>query len=293
MNKNKILGLIKEIAIQEMARIPTLFQLKTTDKSELDELIPAELKKSGIVNNIIDFYLNNNNTPTSTVAVAKSMGYAAQQPVNTQFQRLISAGVLMGSGLAFPKKEKPPSSGLGQGRTVADPTNRSINDNIGYIISKLKKGEEPNNLYKEWFNKSFGEEKYSQLVSLIGELQNTNLKDEYARVKNEIKDLLMSLGLQFKKRGRKSGEPGQPEDLGNFQQGDEGEELPLGENPVRQPIRPATRPLPGVKEPPLKEPGKRPNRRPLTPPDPETMPNPKNENKSILNKIVNRYRNLK
>jgi hypothetical protein len=41
MNKSKIIKLITEIAMQEMARIPTLYQLTTTDANELEGLIPV------------------------------------------------------------------------------------------------------------------------------------------------------------------------------------------------------------------------------------------------------------
>lgn len=317
MNKNKIIKLITEIAMQEMARIPTLYQLVTIDDAELDNLIPLDLKNSGIVKNIIKYFKANNNKPASTVGVAQAFGYKAQQPVNTQFQRLKNAGVLKNLGLAFPKKEKGPL--VGQGRVPAAPASNTSKENIAYLINKLKKGQDPHESYKQWFEDTYDHDKYQELTALIAQLNSTNLKDEYAQIKQKIRKFLENLGIEFQAQGRKPSALPDTQDLGNYTKDEEGNEIPLGEN---QPSKPSTRPSPGIKEPPSRTttPIKRPNRRPLTPPDPTTMPTPKNEvvkikpldytqaiassakdyanksqneNHKMINKITDRYKKLK
>ncbi len=292
MDKNKILKLITEIAMQEMARIPTLYQLTTTDANELEKLIPADLKRSGIVKNIIDFFTGNGNTPSSTVSVAKAFGYAAQQPVNTQFQRLKAAGVLQDKGLAFPKKEKP--APVGQGRKPSDPTTQTDRENVAFIINKMKNSAEPNDSYKSWFIEKYGQDNYDELASIMQQRNATNLKDEYAELTRQRNELLKQMGLDFdRQKGRKPKDVSLPptQDLGNFEKDEEGNDVPLGEN---QPKIAPSKPQPGIAPSPDRRsiPVKRPNRRPLTPPDPDTMPTPKNEN-GMVKKIVDRYKNLK
>ena len=273
-----------------MARIPTLYQLTTTDNNELDQLIPADLKRSGIVKNIIDYFIQNNNTPSSTVNVAKAFGYAAQQPVNTQFQRLKAAGVLQDKGLAFPKREKP--AAVGQGRKPSDPSTQTDRENVAFIINKMKHSSEPNETYKSWFIEKYGQQNYDDLANIMQQRNNTNLKSEYAELTKQRNDLLRQMGLEFGKQGRKpSSELPTPQDLGNFTKDEEGNDIPLGEN---QPKIAPSRPLPGIAPSPDRKitPSKRPNRRPLTPPDPDAQPAPKNESETVK-KIIDRYKSLK
>jgi hypothetical protein len=168
-------------------------------------MIPADLKKSSKTKEIIDFYLDNNNKPASAPDIVKHYGYAAQQLINTQFQRLRAAGVLVDKGLSFPKQVKPVGSGI-QGRVAADVSTRSNEEKLKYIISSVKNGKEPNSSYKDWFTQTYGEDKYDQLKNLISSYQQTVTKDQALKAQNEIRTFLASLGFALKKRGRKPGE---------------------------------------------------------------------------------------
>ena len=101
MKKSELFRIVEEVTMKEMARIPMLFQLATTDPAEIQSMIPDDLKKSGRVKEIIDFYLQNGNTPASVPDIVKHYGLAAQQIINTQFQRLRGAGLLVNKGLAY------------------------------------------------------------------------------------------------------------------------------------------------------------------------------------------------
>lgn len=282
MNKNKITQLIKEIAIKEMARIPLLYQLSTTNQDEINKLLPADLKNSGIAKNIIKYFIDNNNTPSSTISIAKAFGYKAQQPVNTQFQKLKQAGVLVDKGLAFAKKS--PSLTLG---------NESKDDEkIAYVLNKFKKDEEPKDEYKEWFISKFSVEKYDELKNLYSKLKNTNLKDEYKNIKQQIKSILQSLGVQFKTSSSTDLSATNNDKTNDLQKvistysnedDDEEEDDNLAKDEfggVFENNPKPSKPLPAIKEPPLTNPGKTPKRRTLTPPDPTVKPTPKNEQKS-------------
>lgn len=205
MRKSTLFEIIKSVTINEMARIPVLFQLSTTDHSELESMIPDDLKKSSKTKEIIDFYLENGNKPSSAPDIVKHYGYAAQQLINTQFQRLRAAGVLIDKGLSFPKQIKSVGSGI-QGRVAADVNSRSNEEKLKYIMSSIKNGKEPNSNYKDWFIQTHGEDKYSELKNLINNYQKTFTKDKALEIQNEIRAFLTSLGFTLKKRGRKPGE---------------------------------------------------------------------------------------
>lgn len=205
MKKSQLFEIIKSVTIKEMARIPMLFNLSTTDQTELDNMLPDDLKKSSKVKEIISFYLENGNKPASVPEIVKHYGYAAQQVINTQFQRLREAGVLTNNGLAFPKQEKPIGNGI-KGRSVADVETRSPEEKLKYIISKLKANQDPNESYKNWFIQDYSEENYEKLKELINNFQSTVTKDQALVAQNSIREFLGKLGFNFKKRGRKPGE---------------------------------------------------------------------------------------
>lgn len=276
MNKKSIHELIKEIAMQEMARIPMLFQLSSEDPAEIEAKIPDDLKNSSAVKNIIKYYTDNQNSPASTVTVAKYWGYPSQQGVNTQFQRLRNAGVLKDAGFAAAKKEKPTEPGM-RGRSITSLDDRSDSDKIKYIISKFKKDEEPNTEYREWFITTHGEENLENLRQLIDNYKQSKTKEEASLIKQQIVKLLSSLGMSFAQRGRKPMERKPVTDLGNHFEDPtiDDDDTEMSEN------NPKIAPRPGIAEP-ITRPEIRPKRRTLTPPDPDAKPTPKNE---ILKKL--------
>jgi len=122
----------------------------------------------------------------------------------------------------------------------------------------------------------------------------SELEEEIEVLTRQRNELLKQMGLDFdRQKGRKPKDVSLPptQDLGNFEKDEEGNDVPLGEN---QPKIAPSKPQPGIAPSPDRRsiPVKRPNRRPLTPPDPDTMPTPKNEN-GMVKKIVDRYKNLK
>lgn len=274
MNKGKILNLIKEITLKEMARIPLLFQLSSMDQSEIDAKIPEDLKRSSVVQNILKYFQDNQNAPASTATVAKYWGYPSQQAVNTQFQRLRAAGVLSDQGFAAAKKEKPLEPGI-QGRPLTSVNDREDPDKIKYVINKFKKGEDPAPEYKEWFFSTHGKDAYSQLKDLIDQYKASLTKEDAIKIKGSIMKLLTGLGMSFAKRGRKPMERIPVKN--NEPTIDTGNEEMYEQHPSIKP---------GIAKP-ITRPEIRPKRRTLTPPDPSIKPSPKNEN--IINKITQRF----
>lgn len=209
MNKRRLVEMISNIALKELARIPSLFKLASTDPSEIERMIPDDLKKSSTAKNIISYYQDHNNEPSSVMAIASHYGHSAQQPINTQFQKLKNAGVLVSTGLAFPKAEKPLNPGP-QGRPVQSVNTRDDDAKLKYVIGKLKNGQEPQEEYKNWFSAKYSSENYEKLKTLVDTFNHTITKDKASEASQAIKTFLSGLGFIFKKRGRRPGETPTP-----------------------------------------------------------------------------------
>lgn len=282
MSKSKIIKLIEDITIREMARIPSLVQLSTTDKNEILNKLTPELKASGITNQIIDYLINNNNTPTTVIAMAKSFGYAAQQPINTQVQKLKALGILQDKGLAFAKQDRTPNITRAQHQQNIFQGSSDI-DKLEYII-KHKKQEIPiPDMFVNWFVEKHGQDKYDELDTLVQNWHFAKTKEELTSAKQNIKAFINGLGYKIKQA---SPTPKRlpPDDQGFEKIVYDDEDLDEKKN---QPL--VAPPKPGIKSPSKPTP----KRRTLTPPDPNIKPNPKNENKGMLKKIVDRYSKLK
>ncbi len=287
MKKQSILKLIKEVAVQEMARIATLYQLTSTNPSEIDAKLPPELKKSGMVKNIIDDFIENNNTPESTIGLAKKFGYSSQQAVNGFIQRLKLAGILQDKGLAKPKIGKPEPQSHIRGRIGTPIDAKSDYDKIKFILGKLRTGE-PKEEYKTWFITKYSEPDYNNLKQLMNQYNVAKTKEELQKVKANIKATLAKLGISTPKQGRKPGLGGDEDDAAayvNTEIPDDGydyddDSTSLGENQPQRKLAPErpSRALPGIAEPPTRTaPTPDRKRRTLTPPDPDARPKPKNE----------------
>lgn len=301
MNKSKIIKLIENVVVQEMARIATLLQLSTTDDNEIDAKMPADLQKSGIVKQIINYFKNNGNTPTAVIDMAKSFGYAAQQPINTQIQRLRSAGILVDKGLKTPKQVKEPLTNRLQYQQDVFDTSPDISK-IEYIIKHQKQDLKIPQIFVDWFKEKHGEDKYQELENLTNQWKSAGGKqgkESLIGIKKQLKDFVIELGYKVKPSDETPKiTRSKPDDQG-FEKVSYSKENPkLEEPPVDDemddeedekdefggvyerknqpaPSRPSTQP--GIKEPPAVQPGKAPKRRTLTPPDPDAKPTPKNE----------------
>lgn len=220
MNKQHLLDLIKEVAIKtvnEMARIPSLVHLATTDKEELENMIPPDLMRSSVVKNIIDYYLANGNQPAKISDIVKAYGYPAQQAVNTQFQKLKNLQVIVDKGYAFPKREiGPKTSRINHQTGVFDQSDD--NKKLGYIIQKIRMYQNVPDMYKNWFVEKYGEENFQKLKDLVDTRQNTITKAEESEAAIAIRNFVLELGFQLGRRGRKpidrtlNTQPPSPED---------------------------------------------------------------------------------
>ncbi len=286
MNYKKLINQLIVEQLKEMARIPILYQLSTTDEAEIESKMPANLKSSSTAKNIIDFYLGNGNKPSATPEIVKFYGYPAQQAVNTQMQLLRAAGILVGGGLAFPKQVKQ-SSGLGQGRPITNIGDRDDEGKVKYIIAKLKAGGEPHEEYKKWFLDAYGQERYTELTELINQYKATNDKETSRNIKHKISDLLKNLGFVVKQLGRKpkytnpTRNPNEETGFDDvtYDNEDNEDELYEKHGDPRRPSPNKPRELPGIAEPPSRTKEPTPKRRTLNPPKEAPATKPKAEGK--------------
>ena len=113
MNIKDLRNIIREIAVDEMARIPSKFQL-TPDWETAFESLPDNQKKSTRFTRIIN-YMQEKGEPVLQKDVAYDE-FRSEDPaqVNPQFRALLAAGVIENVGLTSTPAymNKPASSGI-------------------------------------------------------------------------------------------------------------------------------------------------------------------------------------
>ena len=131
MNIKDLKSIIREIAVDEMARIPSKFQL-TPDWETAFETLPDNQKKSVRFSRIIN-YMQEQGEPVLQKDVAFD-AFNSEDPasVNPQFRALLAAGVIENVGLTSTPAymNKPASSGILGRPKVSDDSKKMLGAKI-------------------------------------------------------------------------------------------------------------------------------------------------------------------
>lgn len=131
MNIKDLKSIIREIAVDEMARIPSKFQL-TPDWETAFNAMPDNLKKSTRFTRIVN-YMQDQGEPVLQKDVAYSE-FNSEDPasVNPQFRALLAAGVIENVGLTSTPAymNKPASSGILGRPKVSDDSKKMLGAKI-------------------------------------------------------------------------------------------------------------------------------------------------------------------
>jgi hypothetical protein len=199
--RSKVRQLIKEneVVTNEMARIATKIKLGEPDK--VKEAM-AKFKDTWVMK--IFAFLEEHPDGASKVELANASGKTRQQDVNPIINKLITSGILTQGDLVTPKKEKPVNSGV-RGRPLTNAEERKGEENIRYIVKKIKADEPVRPEMIEWFTTKFSKEKYDELTDIVEEYKSTGTKEDGKKVQDKLLSFLTELGFDVKQRGRPMG----------------------------------------------------------------------------------------